>query len=375
MLYTRLAYGPFFILAICTVLMACGAQPTSPPPAASPSVQPGAVTEPSVTPEATAGVAQPDTQAVTGELVIYTSRAEALFKPVVASFNAMFPKVKVTVLTGKNNELGAKILEEQAHPVADIFINTDNLSMADLAAQGAFAPNPSSYVMAVPERYRADDGSWVALTLRPRVIMYNTELVKADELPSSVMDLTDPKWKGQIGAADSTNGAMMAHLAALGHLKGQEAAATLVQGLVANETTFFGGHTEVRKAVGAGELKLGFVNHYYYHLSKAEGAPVGIIYPDQGADQIGLIVNTTNAAIVKAAPHAQLAGYFIDFMLSPDGQKVYAEQNFEYPIIAGVTLADGVPALSDFKLADVSLKSMYAELATTREMAQKAGLP
>src|SRR5690606_4051178 len=110
----------------------------------------------------------------------------------------------------------------------------------------------------------------VALTLRPRVIMYNTDLVTPEEAPTTMMDLTDPKWKGQIGAADSRNGAMVAQLVAMRHLLGEEAMTAFVQGLVANDTQWFGGHTDVRKAVGAGELAVGLVNHYYYHLSKAE---------------------------------------------------------------------------------------------------------
>src|SRR3989304_5069705 len=60
-------------------------------------------------------------------------------------------------------------------------------------------------------------------------------------------------------------------------------------------------HTDVRKAVGAGEFALGLVNHYYYHLQLAEGSKVGVIYPDQGDGQLGLITNTTAVAVVKGA--------------------------------------------------------------------------
>lgn len=313
--------------------------------------------------------------APSGELIVYTARAEALFKPVIEAFNRAYPDIQVVMLTGKNGELAAKILEERANPQADLLVNTDTLIMEGLAAEDVFEANTSPAVMAVPEEYRAADGNWVSLTLRPRVIMYNTDLVKADELPASVLDLIDPKWKGQVGAADSTNGALMAHLVAIRHLLGDEKMTEFVAGLVANETRFFGGHTEVRKAVGAGELKLGFVNHYYYHLSNAEGAPVGIIYPDQGEGGMGLVVNSTNAGVVRGAPHADLARLLVDFMLSPEGQKIYADLNFEYPVMPGVALADGVPPLSDFKLADVPLSTMWEELDAAKQAAQAAGLP
>ena len=310
-----------------------------------------------------------------GELIVYTSRAESLFKPVVEAFNQVYPDIKVTALTGSNGELAAKLLEERANPQADLLINSDTLTMESLAAEGLFAPNNSPAVAAVPESYRAEDGSWVALTLRPRVIMYNTDLVAPEEVPTTMMGLTDPKWNGQIGAADSRNGAMVAQLVAMRHILGEDAMNDFVEGLVANNTPWFGGHTDVRKAVGAGELKLGLVNHYYYHLSKAEGAPVGIVYPDQGDGEMGLIVNSTNAGIVQGAKHPELAQTFIDFMLSPEGQKVYADQNFEYPVAPGVETAEGVPPLDDFQLAGVTLKTMWDELEPTQQAAQAAGLP
>ncbi len=330
---------------------------------------------PASAPATPADAAAPAGEAAAGELIVYTSRAESLFKPVIEAFNQQYPDVKVTMLTGSNGELAAKLLEERANPQADLLVNSDTLTMESLAEQGLFAPNASPEVAAVPENLRADDGSWVALTLRPRVIMFNTDLVAPEEVPTTMMDLTDPQWKGQIGAADSRNGAMVAQLVAMRHLLGEEAMTAFVQGLVANETQWFGGHTDVRKAVGAGELKLGLVNHYYYHLSAAEGAPVGIIYPDQGEGEMGLVVNSTNAGIIDGAKHPELAKLFIDYMLSPEGQKVYADLNFEYPVTPGVATAEGVPPLSDFKLADVTLKTMWEELEPAQQAAQAAGLP
>jgi len=308
-------------------------------------------------------------------LVVYSARSESLFKPVLDAFNQAHPEIKVTVLTGSNGELAAKLLEEQANPQADLLVNSDILTMESLAAQGLFVPNDSAAVAAVPETYRAEDGSWVALTLRSRVLMYNTDRVQAEQLPDSVLDLVDPQWKGQVGVADSRNGATIAHLVAMRHLQGEEVMADFVRGLLANEVQWFGGHTDVRKAVGSGELALGLVNHYYYHLSLAEGAPVGVIYPDQRDGGIGLVVNSTNVGIVRGARHPEPARQLVEFMLSPAGQKLYADLNFEYPVVEGVAPAAGVPPLSEFKLADVSLKTMWDELEAAQQAAQAAGLP
>jgi iron(III) transport system substrate-binding protein len=358
MKYKRLIHIVMLLLISTVALTGCAA-PVTPAPA----------------PASAEANSVPADEGAAGELIVYTSRSESLFKPVIEAFNQIYPDVKVTMLTGSNGELAAKLLEERANPQADVMVNTDILTMQSLAEQNVFTANTSPAVAAMSEAYRADDGSWVALTLRPRVIMYNTDLVTPEEAPTTMMGLTDRQWKGLVGSSDSRNGAMVAQLVAMRHLLGEEAMTTFVQGLVANDTQWFGGHTDVRKAVGAGELKLGLVNHYYYHLSLAEGAPVGVVYPDQGEGEMGLVVNSTNAGIVQGAKHPELAQLFINYMLSPEGQKVYADLNFEYPVTPGVATAEGVPPLSDFTLADVALKTMWEELEPAQQAAQAAGLP
>lgn len=314
----------------------------------------------------------PTVLAQSGEVTVYTSRSEALFKPVVEAFNVAYPGIKVNVLSGSNGDLLAKIKEEGSNPKADVFINSDTVSMVTNSA--VFQPNNSETVQKVPIQFRADDGTWTALTLRARVLMYNTDLVKPDELPKSIFDLADPKWKGQFAATDSSNGAMMGHMVALRKLVGDAKVETLVKAWVANETKWLGSsHTNVRNAIGKGEVKIGLVNHYYYYLSKAEGQPVGIDYLED--DKFGLIVNSTNAGIVKNAKNLVNAQLFVDFMLSNPGQKVFAEKNYEYPIMPGIKLAAGVEPLDSRKIADVTLKLLGDELAPTKKLVQAAGLP
>lgn len=376
---------------ILTLLVACGGQTAADVPTPEPQVientvivERTVVVEVTPTPDtmAAAETSTPQTMTrslpdsdITGEVVVYTSRAETLFNPVLEAFNAAYPNINVTLLSGSNSELAARILEERSNPQADVLINSDLLTMESLAAEGIFAPSQSEVVMSVPDAYRADDGGWVALTLRARVIMYNTELVDPEDVPTSLLDLTDPRWAGQVGAPQSTNGATMANLVVMRELLGEERTEQFMRDMVANGTQFFGGHTDIRKAVGAGELQLGWVNHYYYHLSLAEGAPVGVIYPDQGEGEMGIAYNSTNAGIINGGPNPDIAQLFVEFMLTPEGQQVYAEQNFEYPILPGIELAEGVAPLEEFRLVDLRLRDIWGELEPTRALAQQAGYP
>jgi iron(III) transport system substrate-binding protein len=341
----------FTVTLITIVVSACGVAPT--------------VTEQPV----------PETTDVSGELVIYSGRTEPLLQPVIDAFKVKYPNVEVLLKAGSNSELANALIEEQANPQADVFITTELFTVQSLAQEGIFQSYVPVGADQLPAEFLGADNLWTGLTTRARVIMYNTDLVAQDELPSSIFDLTDPKWQGQVAAAGSTNGSMQAQIAALRQLIGEEETEAWLNDLIANEVTFFGGHTDVRKAVGAGEFKLGLVNHYYYYLQKAEGSNVGIIFPDQGDGQIGLITNATAAAIINGAPHVPAAQAFLDFLVSPEGQKLFAEQNYEYPLVPGVEVHADVQPLDGFRFADVDIVGAAQDFEATFDLMEKVGLP
>lgn len=312
---------------------------------------------------------------ISGELVIYSGRSEPLIQPVIDAFQAKHPNVEVLLKAGSNSELANALIEEQVNPQADVFVTTELFTVQSLAQEGVFQSYMPVGADQLPAEFLGADNLWTGLTRRARVIMYNADLVSQAELPTSTFDMTDPKWKGQIAAAGSTNGSMQAQIAALRQLIGEEETQAWLNGLIVNEVTFFGGHTDVRKAVGAGEFKLGLVNHYYYHLQKAEGSNVGIIFPDQGDGQIGLITNATAAAVVNGAPHVEAAQAFLDFLVSPEGQKLFAEQNYEYPLLPGVELHADVKPLDGFRFADVDVVSAVQDFDATFDLMERVGLP
>lgn len=315
------------------------------------------------------------TEQISGKVVIYSGRSEPLIQPVLDAFKVHYPDIEVLLKAGSNSEVANALLEERANPQADVFITTELFTVQSLADQDSFQPYRPAGSDQLPPGFLGPDDTWVGLTRRVRVIMYNTELVSPDELPTSIFDLTNPKWKGQVAAAGSTNGSMQAQIAAMRQLLGEQQTEAWLRDLQANGTVFFGGHTDVRKAVGAGEFKLGLVNHYYYYLQAAEGSPVGVIYPDQGEDQIGLITNATAAAIVKGAPHLAAAQALLDFLVSEEGQKLFAEQNYEYPLRAGVALQAGVQPLENYRFANVDVVKAALDFEATFDLMEQVSLP
>ncbi len=349
-----------FLMAL--LVGACGGAPTE------------TVSEENAT-EAAPGTGSGSEAEVSGDLVIYSGRSEPLIQPVLDAFQAKYPNVNILLKAGSNSELANALIEEQANPQADVFITTELLTVQSLTAQGLFEPYAPAGVELYPAGFVGEGNMWTALTRRARVIIYNKDLVTDAEAPTSIFDLTDPKWKGQIASAGSTNGSMQAQIAAMRQLIGEEKTEAWLNGLLENEVTFFGGHTDVRKAVGAGEFKLGLVNHYYYHLQLAEDSNVGIVYPDQGEGQIGLITNATAAAVVKGGKNLPAAQALLDFLVSGEGERMFAEQNYEYPILPDAPLKEGVAPLSDFRLADVDVVKAALDFDATFALMEKVGLP
>lgn len=368
-------------------LAACGAPATTAPVATdvAPTAATQATTAPVATESATAPAATAATNAaptaatgnLSGDLVIYSGRSEALIQPVLDLFSQQYPDVTVQLKAGSNNELAAALLEEKANPQASVFITTDMLTAANLAAEGVFAPYEAPASAQVDDAYRDPNNLWTAFTARARVIMYNKELVTEADVPTTMAELADPKWQGQVAAAASSNGSMQAQITAMRELAGEDATRQWLEGMIANNVTFLNGHTDVRKAVGAGEFKLGLVNHYYYHLQLAEASDnnVGVAYVDQGEGQMGTIVNTTAGGVVAGGPNEAAARAFIEFLLTPEAQELFASANYEYPLIDGVALADGVRPLSEFRIADVTMRDLATNLPETQQLIQDVNLP
>ncbi len=313
-------------------------------------------------------VAQPS-----GELVIYSGRSEPLIVPVIQLFQQQ-TGVRVTLQSGTATALANLILQEQPNPRADLFIANDAGTLEFLNLKKALQSYISEQIKKIPENFRARDGSWLGVSGRSRVIMYNTKLLKPEELPQSVFELTNPTWKNKIAMATTRNESVIAWVTALRLTKGDEFTKEYLLKLKANGVVTLNGHTDVRKAVGRGEFALGLINHYYYHLEVRDGSPVGVIYPDQGPTDLGVLVNAAGAAIVRNAKRLREAQRFLDFLASPQAQKLFAELNFEYPLLPGVPTAPGVRPLETIKLMPVRLDELGAELEKTLKLLDEVGL-
>ena len=132
-----------------------------------------------------------------GSLVVYSGRSESLVGPVIKQFQEA-TGIDVQVKYGGTSALAATLQEEGERSPADVFWSQEPGALGALSSM--FQPLPSDLVLAVPQWARDSEGSWVGITVRARVIVYNSELDEF-ELPMSVEELTGPKWNGRVGWA------------------------------------------------------------------------------------------------------------------------------------------------------------------------------
>jgi iron(III) transport system substrate-binding protein len=305
-------------------------------------------------------------------VTIYSGRNEKLIGDLVAQFERA-TGIDAEVRYGDTAELAATILEEGDKSPADLFWAQDAGALGAVARENRLTALPDDLLQRVDARFRSKQGLWAGTSGRARVLVYNTEQLTEADLPASVFDLTDSKWKGKIGWAP-TNGSFQSFVTAMRVLRGDDAARAWLEGIKANEPVTFEGNSPIVRAVGAGEIAVGLVNHYYlYEIKAEEGEDFPAANHFFAPGDPGNLVNVAGVGILRTAKHAEQALRFADYLLSWEGQAYFAERTFEYPLIEGVKpRADLVP-LDEIQSPEIDLSDL-ADLQGTLQLLTEVGV-
>ena len=305
------------------------------------------------------------------ELVIYSGRNEKLIGELIKQFEEK-TNAKLQVRYGDTAELASAILEEGTNSPADVFFGQDAGALGALQKAGRTAPLPSSLLNKVDAAYRSPEGQWVGVTGRVRTVDYNTNLVKAEELPSSIFGFTDPKWKGKIAWAP-TNGSFQSFVTGLRVAEGEERAKEWLEGIKANNPKDYPNNTSIVQALTRGEIGLGFVNHYYLEQIKKDNPDVPVEH--HFTEDIGSLVNVAGVAILDSARHPNIAQSFVEFLLNEDAQKYFASQTFEYPLASGIAPHGNLKSLNEIRNQDQKIDlSNLNDLDNTLKLLQEVGI-
>lgn len=309
-----------------------------------------------------------------GQLIVYSGRNENLVKPILDRF-AKKTGIDIRVKYGDTAELAATLLEEGEATEADVFFSQDAGALAALASRGRLTGIEKPSLDLVPERFRDPSGKWVGVTGRARVIAYNTEAVPEADLPRSVLELVEPKWKDRVGAPP-TNASFVAFVSALIEQEGRDKTKTFLEALKANGLKTYDNNVVTLEAVADGEIDLGLVNHYYLYneFKQRPGSPVANFYPGQGADGEGTFVNVAGLGVLKGTDQSANARKLVAFLLGEEAQEFFREETAEYPLREGVEPLSELPALDSLKVIDVPLSDLGKDLEASLDLLQEVGL-
>lgn len=306
---------------------------------------------------------------VNGPLVVYSGRSESLVGPIIEQFQSE-TGITVQVNYAGTGPLAATLLEEGGNTPADVFFAQDPGGLG--AVIDMLDELPDDILNRVPEWARSPEEKWAGISGRARVLVYNTEDLSEEDLPASIWDLTDPKWKGKIGWAP-TNGSFQAMVTGMRIIWGEDKTREWLEGIIANDPIAYSGNSPQVEAAADGEIQIGMVNHYYlYRYLAEEGEDFTArnwFTPD--ADP-GSVVLVAGAGILEASDNKAAARQFLEYLLSESGQQYFADETYEYPLIDGVSPEPGLPALDSVTRPEVDL-SRLGDLEQTQELLRDVG--
>ena len=297
-------------------------------------------------------------------LVLYSSGDTIFTQEVIEAFRS---ETGIEVETAGDTEISrgialrVKIEREKDQPRADVYWNNELVNTILLKKSGLIEPYASPSSKDVPAAFRDPQGTWTGFGARARIFLVNTERVREGEIPRSMKDFLDPRWKGKAGMARPSYGTAATFAAALFELLGEEKAKEFYAGCNANGVVLCNGNGHVMSQVAAGELAWGWTDTNDANVAVREGKPVKVVYPDQGEGEIGTLLIPHSVALVKNGPNPGNARKFIDFLLSPETEKKLAAG-----LAAQIPVRPGVPwpreAEAQFTMDIAKIKSFNGRI-------------
>lgn len=261
-----------------------------------------------------------------GSILDRYSRASGV--RMIPRFDAEFDKT-----TGLMN----RILAMRQDPEADLFWNNEVMRSIVLKRKGCLARYVPPTAADIPAAFKDPDGYWTGFAARARVILVNTDLVAAAAEPTSIFDFLKPEWKRRFAVARPLFGTSSTHAAAMFAVLGPAKAKALMQGWLANGCRVQPGNAQCRNLVRDGHIAACLTDTDDANGAIAAGAPVRMIYPDQGEGQLGTLVIPNTVVLIRNGPNPEQAKRLIDHICSREVEAWLARSaGAQMPLRAGI---------------------------------------
>lgn len=302
------------------------------------------------------------------EVVVYTSLDMVFSQPILESFEAE-TGIKVQAVydseATKTTGLVNRLIAEKNNPRADVFWNSETGRTILLKQKDVLAPYNSPSAADIPETFKNREGYWTGFGARCRILIYNKNLVKTEDIPKSIFDLIEPKWRNKVSLAYPLFGTTATHAAALFASLGEDNAKQYFIALKENGVMIVDGNASSRDRVVDGTVAIGFTDTDDAFVALAKGSPVDIVWPDK--EGIGTLLIPNTVALIKGGPSPDAAKKFIDYLLSRKTEEMLAfSEAGQIPLRSDVKRPSHVPEPD-------KIKAMYVDFEKVAEMMELSG--
>lgn len=304
-------------------------------------------------------------------LVVYNAQHEELIDDVAAKFTKK-TGIEVKLRNGSDLELANQLATEGSASPADVFLTENSPAMTLVDSRDLLAELDQTTLDRIPEQYRPDDGQWTGFAARSTVLVYNQELIRAADLPASILDLAKPEWKDRISFSPS-GADFQAIVSAVLATNGEQATRDWLAGLKANGTVYDGNNV-VLESVNSGERPAGVIYHYYWYRDQEESGENSNASALHffGAQDPGAFISVSGAGVLKSSDNSADAQKFADYLTSGEGQQVIADSYaLEYTLNPEVDLGREVKPLAELEPPAVDVSDLNGPQVV--ELMQEAG--
>ncbi len=293
-------------------------------------------------------------------ITLYSGQHQQTTATLVAAFEK---KTGINVKVRNNDEavLANQIVTEGSASPADVIYTENSPALEQLQGKNLLTPVAPSTLATVPSRYSSPTGDWVGVSARVSMIVYNTDRLSPGQLPRSILDLADPRWKGKIGLAQGETD-FLPLVISVERTYGKSAAAKWLAAVKSNAgANVYPDNEVLTNEVNAGHIELGIINSYYWHRQRAEvgRSAMHSALATFAPGDAGYVIDVSGAGVLASSTEKMASQRFVAFLVGAEGQEIIAHsQSYEYPLGSGVTTAQPLPPFATLQPAPLTIPEL-----------------
>jgi iron(III) transport system substrate-binding protein len=295
-----------------------------------------------------AGCGAPAHSDSANQLTLYNGQHEQTTQALVNAFEKQ-TGIRVTIRSDDEDVLVQQIAQEGSRSPADVIYTENSPALERLQENHLLARVDAATLAAIPSRYSSPSGDWAGVSGRTSVLVYNTSALRPGQLPSSVMDLASPAWKGKLGLAPQETD-FQPIITSITQAHGTAAALAWLKGVKANAgSDVYPDNETLTAKVNAGQVEIGLINQYYWYRERAQAGPAAThsALHYLAAGDPGYVLDVSGAGVLASSTHQAMAQKFLAFLASAAGQRIIAQSDsFEYPLRPGIAAHPGLTPLA-----------------------------